>query len=745
MDANAYELKRILNLERRYVIPTFQRDYEWTLKDQWALLFDDLENTAARLGRAREEARINGEPATSADGRVSPHFLGAIVLERVPSPAGSLDVRAVVDGQQRLTTIQLMLRGMTDALMEFESPRVPQLRRLLQNPDDVTGGDDEQRYKLWPRRRDRDVWRVVMSDEHTDGLHKYEEARNYFRQRTSQAIGDDSLDQASLLVDTMMDLFKLVVIDLGENDDAQVIFEVLNGRATQLSAADLVKNLLFLRAEVASEADMERLYEETWSQFDDPWWKEEVGRGHAARMHSDMLLTAWITTRVGEEVSHNNVYGEIRSFVSTHEPKIPELLGEIKRYAHEYRVIQDEVPEPDARLRVAYQRIAPLAGTTALPLLLWLRTLPSARLSSESHLKAVIAVESFVIRRAAARYQTRGYGQVFQQVLSKAQRASEDPVVDVGDAVVEALASAPDSREWPSDETMLDVFQNGRFYGVMSAQRLRTLLGAIDARMQERNPYSERAEVDYEGLQVEHVMPQSWEEHWPIDTQDPAEREVMSERRRKAVDRIGNLTLVTQPLNPSGELSNQEWSRKRDALRQHSALRLNAEIVGHDVWNEEMIQARGATLFETFKDIWPGPPPSVSSGGGGETSEGAPAEVRELLDRFAPLDRKPLMERFVDTVAMWPGVKVWAGKSENEERRRIFFSRRFSQLGAFVWIHPSLANVRPRLQREEAPSGVDGIELLDTSRPYQVRVALASEESLQTALVLAQAAYDQAI
>ena len=743
MDANAYELKKILNLERRYVIPTFQRDYEWTLKDQWSLLFDDLENTATRLGRAREEAALSGEPATSADGGVSPHFLGAIVLERVPSPAGSLDVRAVVDGQQRLTTLQLMLRGMLDALMELDSPRVSQVRRLVRNPDDVTDGDEEQRYKLWPRRRDRSVWLTVMSDTPPEGVHRYEEARRYFHQRTRRAITHDSLEHASLLVDTMMDLFKLVVIDLGDNDDAQVIFEVLNGRATQLSAADLVKNLLFLRAEVASEADMEQLYEETWSQFDDPWWKEEVGRGHAARMHSDMLLTAWITARLGVEVSHNNVYGEIRRFVTNSDTKIPELLGEIKNYAHEYRVIRDVEPAQNPRLRVAYQRIQPLAGTTALPLLLWLRTLPAERLHADSHRRAVVAVESFVVRRAIARYQTRGYGVVFQQVLSKAQRSSEDADVDIGDAVVEALASAPDSREWLSDETMLDVFQNGRFYGAIGAPRLRMLLGAIDARMQEQNPHSEPAEFDYDQLQIEHVMPQAWEDHWPLASEDPSEREVMSERRSKAVDRIGNLTLVTSSLNPSGELSNEGWVRKRDSLRQHSALRLNAEIVRCDTWDEDTISDRAAALFQIFKQVWPGPP--VLSGPGLDSSGGVPQEVRDLIERLAADHTRPLMDSFIETVASWPGVKVWAGTSKYEGHRRIFFSRRLSQLGAFVWLHPSHGRVRPRLRREDAPPNSHAIEVLDTTRPYQLRVALDSEETMHTALALARLAYDKSV
>ena len=740
MDANAYELKKILNLERRYVIPTFQRDYEWTKEGQWELLFEDLEATAARLGKARDDASLNGEAATAADRRVSPHFLGAIVLERVPSPAGSLDIRAVVDGQQRLTTLQLLLRGMLDALMEIESPRALQLRRLLENPLDVITRDEE-RHKLWPRRRDRDEWQTVMADEASDGNHRYNEARRFFLSRTRSTIGDEApLDKASLLVDAVMDLFKLVVIDLDENDDAQVIFEVLNGRVTQLSAADLVKNLLFLRAEETSEAGIEQLYQDTWAQFDDPWWKNEVGRGHAARMHSDMLLAAWITARSGDEISPNNLYGQIRRFVSEREQKIPDLLSEIRDYSSEYRVIRGEEPETDLRISVAYRRIQPLAGTTALPLLLWLRTLPSTRLSAESHRQAVVAIESFVIRRAIARYQTRGYGEVFRSVLSKAQEGIQDESADVGTVVVDALTRAPSSREWPTDDVMREVFRNARFYGPIGASRLRMLLGAIDAYMQQKNPYSEQGDFNYEQLQIEHVMPRSWEEHWPLPQSD-ADREVLAEKRRRAVDRIGNLTLVTGSLNPSQDLSNAGWLQKRQALQAHSALRLNADIVTRDTWDEQAIQARAEVLFAAFREIWPGPTAQPDGEGEGQ----ALTEVTNLLDKFAPSEHRQLVDRFVHEVSAWDGVRVWVGQSKNEAHRRIFFSRRYSQLGAFAWLHPGYGNVRPRLTREDAPSTTHGLELLDTDRPYQLRVRLQSEEELELALQLAAMAHERAV
>ncbi len=180
MDANPYAMKQILTLERRYVIPTFQRDYEWTRDDQWALLFDDLESVADRLDVVRQRAESSGLDPARTDRAVSPHFLGAIVLDQLPSPAGGLDVRAVIDGQQRLTTIQLLLRGLLDVLLEIGSSRSGQVRRLLENPIDVIVGADE-RYKLWPRRRDREAWRLAMADvDGRAGDHVYKEARDYF-------------------------------------------------------------------------------------------------------------------------------------------------------------------------------------------------------------------------------------------------------------------------------------------------------------------------------------------------------------------------------------------------------------------------------------------------------------------------------------------------------------------------------------------------------------------------------------
>lgn len=170
----------------------------------------------------------------------------------------------MIDGQQRLTTVQLLARGLLDVLLEKGSPRPAQIRRLIENPSDVVV-DRQDGYKLWPRRKDREIWPLVISDEKTPtGGHLYLQARHFFADQTRTAV-DQNPDLLDAIVDAFLGLFKLVVIDLDENDEAQVIFEVLNGRQTPFSASDLVKNLLFLRGDLNGEAELDDLYDKYWS------------------------------------------------------------------------------------------------------------------------------------------------------------------------------------------------------------------------------------------------------------------------------------------------------------------------------------------------------------------------------------------------------------------------------------------------------------------------------------------------
>lgn len=607
MDAQTYELKTILTLERRFVIPTFQRDYEWTEDGQWRLLFDDFEVVIDRLEQERNIAAMVGDPVTKADKKVAPHFLGAIVLDRVATAAGSIDMRSVIDGQQRLTTLQLLIRGVLDVLIASGSPREKQVRRLIQNPADVVHDDDE-RHKVWPRRRDRSIWRLAMADDFpADSDHLYFKARAYFRKRALVATqGDDGSERIDVVVDALLDLFKLVVIDLEDNDDAQVIFEVLNGRQTPLSATDLVKNLLFLRAELSDENALESLYDEHWAHFDDEWWKEEIGRGHAARGRRDVLLSSWLTATTGSEVNIGHLYREARMYLDDERPKIELVLQDLTASAAAFRAIfQPPVTLPE-RMLDAYRRVLQQSVTTALPLLVWLRTLPEDEFKPEDHLQAVVAVDSWLTRRVIVGSNTRGYGKRFVDVLKAAQAARQKGGSILDGIEANLLTAGSDNLTWPTDDDVEHALLTRPFYNNLTQERIRMLLGAIDRQLHLEHPKGEHPQFDYDKLQIEHILPQAWQTYWPVSADDEAAKLLAEQERERVVNRLGNLTLVTGPLNIP--MSNGPWTDKRAALDEHSNLRLNAGLKAVESWDEAAIEARARTLAEVACRVWPRPP-----------------------------------------------------------------------------------------------------------------------------------------
>jgi len=670
LDANTYPLRNILSQERRYLVPTFQRDYEWTEDGQWELLFDDLEAVADRLEQARDLAGQSTDQLAKAEKAVAPHFLGAIVLDQLPSSAGGIDLRSVIDGQQRLTTLQLLLRGILDVLLETGSGRAVQVRRLLENPPDVIQHPEEL-HKLWPRRHDRETWELVMSDEASPngfGSHLYFKARRYFADRTRAAAAEsETSERSDVLVDAALSLFKIVVIDLEDNDDAQIIFEVLNGRQTPLTATDLVKNLLFLRAELADEGELEALYDKYWAPFDESWWKTNVGRGHAARGRRDVLLSSWLSAASVSEANVGHLYHETREYVDRSGRKMPDLLAELHLYGLAFESVYGRVPRRNDAVTTAYRHLERLAVTTALPLLLWLETLPDTELPAEEHERAVLAVESWVIRRIITGANTRGYAKVFIDVLTAAKAAAPE---DIASAVVNTLATLPESHAWPTDQEVEDAFVDRRIYVELSQERVRMILGALDRLLQRDKLKGEQASFDYDKLQIEHVMPQSWMTHWPVVDVDEAATELAQQRRRATVDRIGNLTLITAPLNAS--VSNGPWNTKRGGLREHAQLVLSSMVVKCDEWNEETIESRGRELARVACRVWTRPTTIADTSIDAESqtaAQGAPGETTkrppESFDASDP-------SRAWDEASLFADLLERRGESEARAARDLY-------------------------------------------------------------------------
>lgn len=624
MNAETRTIEAVLYGDRRFVVPVYQRPYVWEREKQWEPLWDDVEATALRLAEARMDGHEKGLDAAQADRAAAPHFLGAVVIEHSPTATGDVETRLVVDGQQRLTTIQLLLRGVLDAItsLEIEGPVKAKLRKALRNDPEVVQASEL--LKIVPRIAERIAFTRAMDAEGQphEGESIFAAARSFFAGAAKAFLTDEEVpldpyvtDQAvspetqrgTLLVTTLLGLVKLVVIDLDDVDDAQVIFEALNARNTPLSATDLVKNLLFLR--IAKDKDPEELYEQLWRRFDDhsDWWLDLVGTGHAQRARQDWLLGDWLIAQLSRPINVGRLYGEFRRWIDESGTQALGAMTTLSEYANAYESLNGRMPGATKGEREVYLRIERLNITAVTPLLLWLFVQPDQVLSAPERELALRAIDSYVIRRMAAKCQTRAYVQAFVEVLRAAQSAESHP----GYALIDSLRSSPHGYEWPTDSELEQAFLAGRYYGPggISQERLRLLLGAIDRRLQGAASKSEGMTIDYDQLTVEHVIPQTWKEHWPVIELDQTERLRQEEDRAQHINRIGNLTLTTGPLNSS--MSNDPWVAKRTELQRHSKLELNARLLAYECFDERALTERGAWLAAQLAAVWPGPDDAV--------------------------------------------------------------------------------------------------------------------------------------
>jgi hypothetical protein len=237
---------------QRLIVPLFQRPYVWNEGNQWAPLWADVVRVAERVVAMRM-------------GRPQPHFLGAVVLQQMLNPVGMLQQRLVIDGQQRLITLQILLDALHAELVAVDAIQ-PALRleALVANPQPFCVRS-EDRFKVWPTNRDRPAFNDVMKAEVPvsyaslpEPTARLVEAHKFFATEARAWLllnGNEDIERRAAAIElTVRALIQIVVIDLTADENAQEIFETLNARGAQLTAADLIKNFVF-----------QRLMERTWT------------------------------------------------------------------------------------------------------------------------------------------------------------------------------------------------------------------------------------------------------------------------------------------------------------------------------------------------------------------------------------------------------------------------------------------------------------------------------------------------
>jgi hypothetical protein len=606
MKANTHSLTAIFGKDVRYLVPLYQRPYVWEQETHWEPLWEDVQTVMDQLVYAEQVAASApaGAPSISA----APHFLGAIVLDQQMHDTGSLEVRYVIDGQQRLTTLQLFLSAAAQVAHAHACDREGRLlRKLIENDRDLVTASDHL-FKVWPTNANRAAFRAAMSDDDgapDDPANLIQEAHAYFvgaldEWASEEDAGSDKQLRFATLTKVSRELLKIVAIDLEEGDNAQVIFETLNARGTPLLAIDLVKNLVFQRADVPG-ADLDTLYSNYWEPFDEPSWREEIRQGRLNRPRAEVFLMHWLTMQRAEEVGAHHLFPTFRRLLD--DPASPGITDVVREFAADARTFRSFDAQPSGSVEQRFfQRLEILDTTTGLPLALYLFRQPTETLSAERRRRALAVMESWLVRRMLCRLTTKNYNRYFLDLL----KAVKADVAHADTVLLETLrAATSDTNLWPTDDAVEDALTTRPFYGQVSQSRVVMTLAAIENAM--RTEKSEEITLPAK-LTIEHVMPQEWRTTWLVDPPDDLAKIGVRERH---LHRLGNLTLVTAKLNPS--LSNSPWTTKRPELNKHSVLLLNRRVVDEhpDLWDETAIDNRSVQLADYVKQIWPAPTSSA--------------------------------------------------------------------------------------------------------------------------------------
>lgn len=613
MQAGDVKLGSIFFDNHRYEIPMFQRPYVWGSERNWMPLWEDIAAAADSVVTDMASGEWPDEPPT--------YFLGAIVVKATPNHPQRLAGSILVDGQQRLTTLQVMLAAARSVATELGAHSAAgRFEEWVENSAKAVHEKwPDDKYKLWPLPQDRDpyLWAVRPPEDQTpcpDEDHRISQARLWFEDaiRVWATQGSDPSDRLDALHSALETRIALVRITLEKTDNAQVIFEALNHRGVELSQSDLVKNLLFRLVEDQGDRQLaEALLVDHWLPLDGREWRAETVTGRIRRSLLDQVIAYWLTLRKGEVVSVERLFDEFKTWLIDGGYSAGGVIKEIRRYADFYHdLVNDPPDEPTAAL---VDLVLATKTNTAWPLILEIHG--DARIPEEQRRKAAGALSSYLTRRMLCGLTTKDYNRIFVSVLQTAKtQAAMNGLA--GDAVEEALARlAGESRNWPDDGEFSAATSGSNFYALARA-RQRAFFAGIenhlrDDKAEDANPI--RAQWGH--LNIEHLMPQSWREHWPIDEND----EDALARREQTLNMVGNLTLTNGRLN--AQMRHQAWPKKKPALQQKSTMLITTASIlsappGVDQgqaatwaneWDEVRIRKRTAYLTRLAVQVWPRP------------------------------------------------------------------------------------------------------------------------------------------
>ena len=650
MDVTKVKVNSLFEPSVQYRIPLFQRHYVWDEENQWEFLWDDIEKSQSLQEKDS-----------------SVHFTGAIVVQQKATPAGDVPKYEIIDGQQRLTTFQIILCAVRDICkLHGHDDIASDVSRYIQNQGMLLSKDE--RFKLVPTELDRPAFISLVEEREDESTGRIHLAYHYFKNKIANHTKGKQ-EKVLSLFRSILNYFGFVQILIDNADRPEKIFESLNARGKKLLEFDLLRNDLFLRA----SEDRDTLYEKYWTHFEDVYWDPKEKSGTSCELFLQHFLMAKLATEgVKPEF---NVYQRRYCEKLSNTYGIEHEFSELKRYSETYKEMTDCADDSEIGKRMKFYQIFGL--TTLHPFILFIRC--EVGLSGDELNHVFDILESYTIRRMLCCGGKRGLLKfnIFFSGLIRDLRSdfslknfidrlfketSNTNKYPTDDEVKPALHPHYDEHSmlFPDDSTI--VFPDNRavkaaLHGLWSGSAgqiqkrlIRYILYRIELKKIEENKFTESLVFKDDLTTLEHVMPNEWKKTWHLPIGDESityesdtnghpsisvnrnigDAEVLYENlfsdpkkpsrdglvdnsylkafnlalaRDDVLQSIGNLTLVTRELN--ARLGNRSFPDKKADLKEYSRLRLNKEICEYQTWEGNEIYERAEKLIAYVCKIWP--------------------------------------------------------------------------------------------------------------------------------------------
>lgn len=563
LQAGETTLNKLLNTSRQFIVPIFQRNYSWQKSQYEQLWFDIL-----RASKFKEKQN---------------HFIGSIVYIDMGTPAGRPQQLLLIDGQQRLTTISILLCAIKDYVQKFNlETKLINLAKIknqfLYNSDEI----DEDRYKLLLNVQDKETYIKLIDNTiftvnkpATNIIKCYE----FFYERI-----EDFIKQHGQIDEIYAGIFKLSLVSLSldkDSDNPQMIFESMNSTGKDLSQTDLLRNYLLMDLTPEKQT---RLYKTYWKSMEE-LFGEDIYKNDVNKF--DYFIRDFLTLKsdIGYICKINNVYENFKRYYLDNNCEKFAVLKDLFTYAKYYACI-DLLQENDDELKLYWQKFKKLDSHVVYPFLLKLYDDYSRQILIKEDFKKILQVViSYLWRRAICEIPTNSLSKTFATLY---QAVDKDDYVN---SVIKAFVFKSSYKRFPSDYEVREKLQTKDIYHF----RLRKyLLEAL-----ENYYHKEPIDLNTANYTIEHIMPQniehnlSWQQMLGEDWQ---------EVHSLYLHTLGNLTITGY----NAEMSNKSFGEKVNGESgfKHSHLKLNESIAQCDVWNKKAIQRRTNILTDIILKIW---------------------------------------------------------------------------------------------------------------------------------------------